>query len=145
VGQYIQMFFGTFFFYFCWSCFILYHFIQMPINSLILLCVLCQWYSTGLQAGWPGVRVSARSENLSLYHCCAQTASGAHPSSYPMGTRGSFPGGVKRSEREADHSPLSSAEFKNSWSYISIPPNKPSWLGVQLKKHGDNFTFTFTL
>jgi hypothetical protein len=35
----------------------------------------------------------------------------AHPASYPMGTRGSFPG-VKRSGREADHSPPSSAEVK---------------------------------
>jgi hypothetical protein len=30
--------------------------------------------------------------NFSLHHR-AQTRSGAHPASYPMGTRGSFPGG----------------------------------------------------
>jgi hypothetical protein len=29
---------------------------------------------------------------------------------------------VKRPEFEADHSPLSSAEVKNAWSYISTPP-----------------------
>jgi hypothetical protein len=34
-----------------------------------------------------------------------------HPASYPMGTRGSFPG-VKQPGREADHSPPSSAEVK---------------------------------
>jgi hypothetical protein len=30
--------------------------------------------------------------------------------------------GVKRASREADHSPPPSAEFKNRWSYNSIPP-----------------------
>jgi hypothetical protein len=52
-----------------------------------------------------------------------------------MGTRGSFPG-VKRPGREADHSPLSSAEVKSAWSYTSTTPSR----GAQLK-HGDNFTF----
>jgi hypothetical protein len=49
-------------------------------------------------------------ENFSLHHR-VQNGSGAHPSSYPMGTGGSFPG-VKRPGREADHSPPSSAEVK---------------------------------
>jgi hypothetical protein len=44
---------------------------------------------------------------------CFQTGSGAHPASYPMGTGGSFPGGKARPGRDADHSPPSSAEFKN--------------------------------
>jgi hypothetical protein len=30
--------------------------------------------------------------------------------------------GVKWPGREADHSPPSSAEVKNAWSYTSIPP-----------------------
>jgi hypothetical protein len=30
--------------------------------------------------------------------------------------------GVKRQEREADHSPPSSAGVKNEWSYTSAPP-----------------------
>jgi hypothetical protein len=30
--------------------------------------------------------------------------------------------GVKRRVREADHSPPSSAEVKNAWSYSSTPP-----------------------
>jgi hypothetical protein len=30
--------------------------------------------------------------------------------------------GVKRLEREADHSPPPNAEVKNRWSYTSIPP-----------------------
>jgi hypothetical protein len=43
--------------------------------------------------------------NFSLHHR-VQNDSGAHPASYPMDTRGSFPGG------EADHSPSSNAEVK---------------------------------
>jgi hypothetical protein len=39
----------------------------------------------------------------------------SHLASYPMGTRDSFAGG------EADHSPPSSAELKNAWSYTSTP------------------------
>jgi hypothetical protein len=30
--------------------------------------------------------------------------------------------GIKRARREADHSPPSSAEFENAWSYTSTPP-----------------------
>jgi hypothetical protein len=41
--------------------------------------------------------------------------------------------GVKRPSREAGHSPPSTAEIKNAWSYISAP-NTPSWRDVQLKK-----------
>jgi hypothetical protein len=50
-----------------------------------------------------------------------QNGFGAHPASYPMGTRGSFPR-VKQPGREADHSPPSNAVVKNEWSYTSIPP-----------------------
>jgi hypothetical protein len=49
------------------------------------------------------VRFPAGAGNFSLLHL-VQNGSGAHPASYPMGTRGSFP--------EADHSPPSSAEVK---------------------------------
>jgi hypothetical protein len=44
---------------------------------------------------------------------CVETSSGAHPASYPMGTRGSFPGGKAQPGRDAEHSPPSSAEVKN--------------------------------
>jgi hypothetical protein len=47
---------------------------------------------------------------FSLHHR-VQNGCGAHPASYPMGTRGSSLG-VKRLGREADHSPPSSAEVK---------------------------------
>jgi hypothetical protein len=51
-----------------------------------------QWYSAGLRAGWSGVWVPVGAGNFSPHHR-VQTGSGAHPSSYPTGTRGSFPGG----------------------------------------------------
>jgi len=38
-----------------------------------------------------------------------------------MGTRGSFLG-AKRPGGEADHSPQSSTEVKNAWSYTSVSP-----------------------
>jgi hypothetical protein len=60
---------------------------------------------------------------------------GSDPASYPMGTRGSFPG------READHSPPSSAEVKVCVELYIHYPITPLWRGAQLK-HRDNFTFT---
>jgi hypothetical protein len=47
---------------------------------------------------------------FSLHHS-VQNGSEVHSASYPMGTRGYFPG-VKRPGREADHSPPSSDEVK---------------------------------
>jgi hypothetical protein len=49
------------------------------------------------------------------------TCSGAHPASYVMGTAGSF-SGVKQPWREDYHSPPSSFQVKNAWSYHFIPP-----------------------
>jgi hypothetical protein len=43
-----------------------------------------------------------------------QAGTGAHPASYP---------GVKRPERESDHSPPSAAEFKNVWVYTFPLPH----------------------
>jgi hypothetical protein len=57
---------------------------------------------------------------FSLLHV-VQAGSGAHPTSYPISTGGSF-AGVKRKEREADHSPPTSAEVKKIWIYTSTPP-----------------------
>jgi hypothetical protein len=64
----------------------------------------------------PNIRVIIRSlaeardfsSNLSV-----QTGSRAHPTSCPMCTEGPFPGGKAWPGRDADHSPLSSAEVKN--------------------------------
>jgi hypothetical protein len=48
-----------------------------------------------------------------------------------MVIRGSF-SGVKRTGREADHSPPFSAEVKECVELYLQSPNTPSWLGVQL-------------
>jgi hypothetical protein len=48
--------------------------------------------------------------------------------------------GIKWPGREADHSPPSSAEVKNGWSYTSIP--QCAFMAWCLVKHRDNFTFT---
>jgi hypothetical protein len=50
-----------------------------------------------------------------------------------------FPG-VNRPEREADHSPPTSAEVKKTW-YIHPLPYTPSWLSAYLVKYRNNFTF----
>jgi hypothetical protein len=46
----------------------------------------------GLDDGTIGIRFPAGAGNSSLCHR-VQTGSGSHPSSYPIGTWGSFPGG----------------------------------------------------
>jgi hypothetical protein len=46
----------------------------------------------GLDDWGYGVRFPAGAGNFSLHHR-VQNGSGAHPASYPMGTKGSFPGG----------------------------------------------------
>jgi hypothetical protein len=65
-----------------------------------------------------------------------------HPASYPMGTSDSFPG-VKLPGHEADHSPPSSAEVKNAWSYTST--HQYVFMAWCLVTHRDNFIFYFTL
>jgi hypothetical protein len=75
----------------------------------------------GLDDRGSRVRFPAGAGNFSL-HYCVRIGSGTHPVFFPMGAGGSFPGGVKRPGREADHSPPSSAEVKNAWSYTSTPP-----------------------
>jgi hypothetical protein len=47
--------------------------------------------------------------------------------------------GVKRPRREADHSPPSSAEVKNAWSYTSTPPYV--FMAWYLLKHRYNYIF----
>jgi hypothetical protein len=56
----------------------------------------------------------------SLLHSI-QTDSEAHPVSYPMGTGGSFPWGIKQQRRQADHSSPSSAEVKEGGAIPPLP------------------------
>jgi len=82
--------------------------------------------------------IPGKSRDFYLCHH-VQTGSGVHLASYPMGSRGSYTG-VRRPGRETDHSPISSAEIKNGWSYASTTPYAfTPWC---LVKHRDNFTFT---
>jgi len=67
---------------------------------------------TSLRAGRPGF--DSRTPRSKAYP-------GAHPESNPMVTRRALSLGVKRTEREADHSLSSSSEVKNAWSYTSTP------------------------
>jgi hypothetical protein len=48
--------------------------------------------------------------------------------------------GAKRQGHEADHSPPSSAEEKNAWSYTSTPPIRLHGVVLNLKTCRDNFT-----
>jgi len=59
--------------------------------------------------------------NFSL-HQRVHTGSGAHSASYPASIPGPVSPGVKRKGREAKHSPPSSTEFMNEWSYTSTHP-----------------------
>jgi hypothetical protein len=60
-----------------------------------------------------GVRSPAEAKDFSSC-LCVQIGSGAHPASCTMGTGGVLSPGVKtRPGRDADHSPLSSAEVEN--------------------------------
>jgi hypothetical protein len=64
------------------------------------------------------IQVPAGAGNSSLHHRI-QNGSGAHPASYSMSTRGSFPGG------EADRSLPSSAEVKECIELYQHSPNTP--------------------
>jgi hypothetical protein len=74
----------------------------------------------GLDDRGSGVRFAAGAGNFSL-HCHIQTGSGSTqpPIQWVPGAPSLV---VKRPGCEADHSPPSSAEVKNEWSYNSTPP-----------------------
>jgi hypothetical protein len=80
--------------------------------------------------------IPGRDRDFSLHHH-VQTCSGAHPASYPMGTGGSYTR-VNVAKHEADQSPLSSAEVKNTCSYTST--SLYIFMVWCLVKHKDNFT-----
>jgi hypothetical protein len=81
--------------------------------------------------------------NFSLHHR-VQNGSGTPPPQTPIQwVPEALSLGVKWMEREADHSPPSSAEIKEWVELYLHSSNTPSWRGAQLK-HRDNFTFTFT-
>jgi hypothetical protein len=82
------------------------------------------------------VRFPAGAGNFSLHHRILN-GSAAHPTSYPMDTRGSSPGG-----RAADHTPPSSAEVKECVELYLHSPMSLHAVVLVKKKHRDNFPFT---
>jgi hypothetical protein len=56
-----------------------------------------------------------------------QTGSEAHPASYTMGTRGSFPRGKAWPGCDADHSPPSSANVKKEYKLYLLSSKAPPW------------------
>jgi hypothetical protein len=73
----------------------------------------------GLDDRGSRVRFPAGAGNFSLHHR-VQNGSGAYPASYPMGTRGSFPGESGRGVKLTTHLHLL-PRSKNERSYTSIP------------------------
>jgi hypothetical protein len=88
---------------------------------------------TRLRVGRPGFDYRQEQQFYSLSHR-VQTGSGAQPAFYPVGTGGGFRG-VNQPGREADHSPPSSAEVKNAWSYSSTQPYEYIFVALCLIKH----------
>jgi hypothetical protein len=66
------------------------------------------------------VRFPAGAGNFSLHHRVQNGSGATQPPIQWVPEDLSL--GVKRPGREADHSPPSSAEVKNAWSYISTSP-----------------------
>jgi hypothetical protein len=82
----------------------------------------CPRNSVGIATGYVLERrgsIFGSGKGFFLRHS-VKTGSGAHPASYPSGTR-VLPQGVKRPGPEDAHLPPSSAEVKNSEAIISSP------------------------
>jgi hypothetical protein len=99
-------------------------------------------WTTGWMIGVLGFD-SRRGLGIFLFNTASGTALGStqHPIQWVLGALSL---GVKRPGREADHSPLSSAEIKNAWSYTPLPQYTfMAWCFV--KARGQLYLyFTFT-
>jgi hypothetical protein len=85
---------------------------------------------------------SWRGLGIFLFTTASRTALG--PTQPPIQwVLGALSLGVKRSGREAEHSPPSSAKIKNAWSYTSAL--QYVFMVWYLVKHRDNFTFTLII
>jgi hypothetical protein len=95
----------------------------------------------GLDDRGSRVRFPAGAGNFSL-NTASRTALGPTQPPTPW-IPGALSLGVKRPEREADHSHPSSAEVEvKKWVELYLhSPNTPSRRDAELKKHRDNFTF----
>jgi hypothetical protein len=103
-----------------------------------------QRYSVGLWAGWSRVSALVGAGNFSLHHR-VQNVTGAHPTSCPMGTRDSLPGGKAAG---AWSWPLTSILAPRSRMRGPIPPlpHTPSRRGAPLKKaKGQLYFYLYTI
>jgi hypothetical protein len=101
----------------------------LSFTKLILLiyadCIRSRDSAVGIATGYRlddreiGVQVTVGSRNFSSP--CRPDRLWANPTSYLVGTGGSFPC-VKRTGRETDHSPSANAEVKKILIYTSSPP-----------------------
>jgi hypothetical protein len=75
------------------------------------------WLRAGQPKGW--VSCADRDKNF-LFFTLTRPVLGPIRPTYPMENR-NFTPEVKLPRREADHSPPTSAEVKNTWTYTSTP------------------------
>jgi hypothetical protein len=80
-----------------------------------------QRWATGWTVGVLGFDLWAGAGNFSLHHR-VHNDSGAHSASYPMGTRGSFPGGKAAGGVKLTTHLHLAPRSKNDWSYTSTHP-----------------------
>jgi hypothetical protein len=93
--------------------------IKIVLQLSISITMITLAVSYGLDDG--GSILGRDREQFFLFSSPSTPALGPNPTSHKLGAGGSS-AGIKRPGREADHSPSSSAEMKNTWSYTSIPP-----------------------
>jgi hypothetical protein len=116
------------------------------IRLIVMLHQITNYSSVGIALGY-GLEIgflgfdSRRGLEIFLFSTASRTALG--PTQPPLQwVAGALSLGVKRPGRETDHSPPSTAEVKNAWSYTSAP--QYVFMAWCLVKHRGNFTFTFT-
>jgi hypothetical protein len=103
---------------------------------------IAQWYSSGLRAGWSGVRVSVRAMiNFFLLVIMSRPAMGSTQSPTQW-VPGALSWGVKRPGRAAHYSLPSSTEVRMRGAMPSFLQCLHGFLLSLKKKHRDNFTFT---
>jgi hypothetical protein len=117
---------------------ILYAFLISPLRAGAVIPQSVYRWATGWTIGVPGF--DSRWGLGIFFFTASRTALGSTQPPIQC-VQGALSLGVKRPGREADHSPPSSAEVKESVELYLHYPNTPSWCGAQLQ-HRDNFTFT---
>jgi hypothetical protein len=84
--------------------------------SVTIQCIIKSWLVITGRGSSPG-----RGWEFFIHHHL-QTGSGAHPDSYPMDTRGSFPGGKAAGVVKLTTHLHLLPRSKNELSYTTIPP-----------------------